>query len=221
MAAIVPDLPSSSSLCTPDSLLIKPPAPLFSLPFSSSLPLFFFYLQLSESGRRRCNSPLSIRRRHDLLSSLAPCDHRSGALSRLGKTEGALFRELSIPEPFVHSRRKKKFSPSIVVYHVVALRGYYRSRQSASSIRSFKANPRRVISNKRLERWIALTVSGIDSRRNNGIVFDENVSLVSWPDGRNEEWVDSKHRSNEITKERVIRDVSRVGRETLSQGIVL
>lgn len=42
MAAIVPDLPSSSSLCTPDSLLIKPPAPLFSLPFSSSLPLFFF-----------------------------------------------------------------------------------------------------------------------------------------------------------------------------------
>lgn len=64
-------------------------------------------------------------------------------------------------------------------------------------------------------------MSGIDSRRNNGIVFDENVSLVSWPDGRNEEWVDSKHRSNEITKERVIRDVSRVGRETLNQGIVL
>lgn len=80
MAAIVPDLPSSSSLCTPDLLLIKPPAPLFSLPFSSSLPLFFFYLQLSESGRRRCNSPVSIHRRHDLLSSLAPCDHRSGAL---------------------------------------------------------------------------------------------------------------------------------------------
>lgn len=111
MAAIVPDLPSSSSLCTPDLLLIKPPAPLFSLPFSSSLPLFFFYLQLSESGRRRCNSPVSIRRRHDLLSSLAPCDHRSGALSRLGKTEDALFRELSIRRAIRPFEKKEEIFP--------------------------------------------------------------------------------------------------------------
>lgn len=221
MAAIVPDLPSSSSLCTPDSLLIKPPAPLFSLPFSSSLPLFFFIYSFQKVVADAATRPYRFAADTIFSPPWLPVIIDPVRFLDWEKPRAHCFANYRFVEPFVHSRRKKKFSPSIVVYHVVALRGYYRSRQSASSIRSFKANPRRVISNKKLERWIALTVSGIDSRRNNGIVFDENVSLVSWPDGRNEEWVDSKHRSNEITKERVIRDVSRVGRETLSQGIVL
>lgn len=62
MAAIVPD-PSSSSLCTADLLLIKPPAPLFP-PF----PSFFIY---SFQKVVADNSPPAVSiRRHDL-SSLA------------------------------------------------------------------------------------------------------------------------------------------------------
>lgn len=153
MAAIVPD-PSSSSLCTADLLLIKPPAPLFP-PF----PSFFIY---SFQKVVADNSPPAVSiRRHDL-SSLA---RRSSMRCFLDweKPRTHCFANIDC-EPFVHS--KKKFSPSIVVY-LVALRACYRARQSRgySSIRSFKTDPRGVISNRM---WIALAVSEIDFRQNNG-----------------------------------------------------
>lgn len=125
---------SSFPPCTADSLLIKPPAPLF---FSSFLfSIYGFQKAVADAAIRRIDSPTR---------SLLGAAIIDAGPSRLGKKR--IVSQLSIPS---HSsiRGEKKFSPSIVVYFV-ALRDYYRARQSrASSIRSFEANPRGVISNR-------------------------------------------------------------------------
>lgn len=84
MAAIVPD-PSSSSLCTADLLLIKPPRHFF-LPFH----LFLFtafrkWSQTLQFASGRIDSPT-----RSLLLGATIVD---AVLPRLGKTEDALFRE--------------------------------------------------------------------------------------------------------------------------------
>lgn len=87
MAAIVPD-PSSSSLCTADLLLIKPPAPLFP-PF----PSFFIY------SFQKVVADTAIRLRPyrfaDTISPPWRGDRRCGAFS-IGKNRGRIVSRISI-----------------------------------------------------------------------------------------------------------------------------